>query len=84
MLVQIVLDRSNAEYTNHDIISGRVLLHVLEDTNVSSVVVKLEGESRTRLAPPSGPSKHDNKQRPARETHKLLYKVLSLDKRSVQ
>ena len=75
MLVQLALDRPNAQYTNLDVISGHIRLRVQSNTNVSSVVVKLEGESRTRLVPPSGPPSYNDRQKPEREIHKLLYKV---------
>lgn len=46
----IVLDQpGNVAFTNLDEISGRVVLKCLKSVNVSSIIVKLEGESKTRL-----------------------------------
>ncbi|KAF1988542.1 hypothetical protein K402DRAFT_391761 [Aulographum hederae CBS 113979] len=73
--VKIFLDTPHAHFTNLDEISGRVSLKVSTATNVSSVVVKLEGESRTRLlAPPDEFGRE--RPRPVVEVHKLLYKVV--------
>ncbi|KAF1954529.1 arrestin [Byssothecium circinans] len=74
MLVQIHLDHPHDHYTNLDLINGRVLLHVPNPTNVSSIVVKLEGESRTRLMGAIRPDRPD-KQKPVLEVHKFLYKT---------
>ena len=74
MLVTIALDHPHEHYTNLDVISGRVFLRVPNPTNVSSIVVKLEGESKTRLLAPIHPSRPD-KQRPVLEVHKVLYKT---------
>ncbi|OCL02014.1 arrestin [Glonium stellatum] len=74
MLVQIVLDKPHTHFTNLDVISGKVLLRVPSTSNISGIVVKLEGESRTRLIAPSRPDRQD-RQRPVLEVHKLLYKT---------
>jgi hypothetical protein len=74
MLVQIHLDHPHEHYTNLDIIRGRVLLRVPNPSNVSSIIVKLEGESRTRLMAPVRPDRPD-RQRPVLEVHKFLYKT---------
>ena len=74
MLVTIALDHPHEHYTNLDVIEGRVFLRVPNPTNVSSIVVKLEGESKTRLLAPIHPSRPD-KQRPVLEVHKVLYKT---------
>ncbi|KAF1966671.1 hypothetical protein BU23DRAFT_315117 [Bimuria novae-zelandiae CBS 107.79] len=76
MLVQIHLDQPDGynHYTNLDILSGKVLLRVPNPGNVSNIVVKLEGESRTRLLAPIRPDRPD-KQRPVLEVHKFLYKT---------
>jgi hypothetical protein len=52
MLASIVLDQSFPHYTNLDYISGKVLVRTPTATTVSAIVVKLEGESRTRLLVP--------------------------------
>lgn len=50
MLVAVKLDNELSHYTNLDFISGKVYLRVQSATsNISTIVVKLEGESRTRL-----------------------------------
>lgn len=60
MLASIVLDQSFPHYTNLDYISGKVFVRTQTATTVSAIVVKLEGESRTRLlvheTPMTGPS----------------------------
>ena len=52
MTVRIQLDNPSAQYTNFDFVNGRVFLNLTHDEPVSSIVVKLEGESKTRLAGP--------------------------------
>ncbi|KAF2676967.1 hypothetical protein K458DRAFT_320671 [Lentithecium fluviatile CBS 122367] len=74
MLVQLHLDHPHEHYTNLDLINGRVLLRVPNTTNVSSIIVKLEGESRTRLMAPVRPDRPD-RQRPVLEVHKFLYRT---------
>ncbi|KAJ4358074.1 uncharacterized protein N0V89_002653 [Didymosphaeria variabile] len=77
MLVQLHLDQPHdgpQHYTNLDVLSGKVLLRVPNPGNVTSIVVKLEGESRTRLLAPVRPDRPD-KQRPVLEVHKFLYKT---------
>ncbi|KAF1935832.1 arrestin [Clathrospora elynae] len=74
MLVSIGLDNPHEHYTNLDVIQGKVALKVPNLTNISSVIVKLEGESRTRLLAPIHPNRPD-RQRPVLEVHKFLYKT---------
>jgi hypothetical protein len=74
MNVSIALQHPHDHYTNLDVIQGNVVLRVPNPTNISSVVVKLEGESRTRLLAPIHPARPD-KQRPVLEIHKFLYKT---------
>ncbi|KAL0264359.1 hypothetical protein SLS55_000307 [Diplodia seriata] len=78
MLVSIVLDEPLPHYTNLDTISGRVIIRATSNTSVSSVVVKLEGESRTRLVPPQNPQFNNSKPRPVLEIHKILYKTATV------
>lgn len=68
MLAHIVLDQSFSHYTNLDTISGKVIVKSPSSANISSIVVKLEGESRTRLIPPPNPN--GDRQRPQLEFHK--------------
>jgi hypothetical protein len=74
MLVQLHLDHPHEHYTNLDLINGKVLLSVPNPTNVSSVIVKLEGESKTRLMAAVRPDRPD-RQRPVLEVHKFLYRT---------
>lgn len=76
MSVRIHLDRPHAHFTNLDFITGRVILVLATDTPISSVVVKLEGESRTRLAAPKYPNSDRNeKKRTEVESHKVCAPV---------
>jgi hypothetical protein len=79
MLVRIDLDSPRDFYTNLDYISGRVILKLTRDDNVSAIRVKLEGESRTVVLPQSRrpsldplPNQHHTV---PTENHKVLYKV---------
>ena len=49
MSVRVQLDKPHAHFTNLDFITGRVILSTLFEETISAIVVKLEGESRTRL-----------------------------------
>ena len=49
MSVRIQLDKPHAHFTNLDFITGRVILSLLNHETISAIVVKLEGESKTRL-----------------------------------
>ena len=55
MSVRIQLDGRHAHFTNLDNISGVVVLSILSYETISAINVKLEGESRSRLAGPSNP-----------------------------
>ncbi|KIV82525.1 hypothetical protein PV11_04628 [Exophiala sideris] len=80
MSVHIQFDQPRSTcYTNLDFISGRVILVLPSDASISAVTVKLEGESRVRLAVPKFPgNERSDKKRTELEVHKLLYKVLTL------
>ena len=87
MSVRIKLENPPPFYTNLDIISGRVIIDLPSNENISAIIVKLEGESKTVLARPPGgqqnlnPSivtQRDNRQGAAKEEHKLLYKATKL------
>ncbi|CZS99393.1 related to arrestin (or S-antigen), N-terminal domain protein [Rhynchosporium agropyri] len=80
MSVRILLDEPHTFYTNLDFISGRIVLSLNSDENISAIVVKLEGESRTMLMRPMNMPTAVYAQRRARdsvaaENHKILYKV---------
>ncbi|KAF1812149.1 hypothetical protein P152DRAFT_473873 [Eremomyces bilateralis CBS 781.70] len=77
MIVQLFLDRPNAQYTNLDVITGRVALRNTNSTNVSSIIVKLEGESKTRLIA-QAPHEPREKPKPVLEVHKLLYRTATV------
>ena len=74
--VHIQLDKPHAFFTNLDIITGRVILNLLGDETITAVVVKLECESRTRLAAPplpgySGRADRFEKSQTQLEVHKV-------------
>lgn len=70
MPVRIVLDHPNTIWTNFDQINGKVLLRLDGQSSITSIVVKLEGESRTKLLAPS-PMELDRRPRPHEEFHKV-------------
>lgn len=70
MLVSISLEHPHTHYTNLDVIQGKVFLKVPNPSNVSSIIVKLEGEARTRLLAPIRPDRPE-RQRPVLEVHKV-------------
>lgn len=87
MSVRIQFDDPHAFYTNLDYISGKIILSLVSDENVSAVMVKLEGESRTVLMRPpmhmqQNPQlymRRDQRQgQLATENHKILYKVMQV------
>lgn len=78
MSVRIHLDDPHAFYTNLDFISGRIILSLSREDTISTVLVKLEGESRTRIEVQDDidrPPGLDVRNGYARENHKILYKV---------
>ncbi|RMZ89466.1 hypothetical protein DV736_g3305, partial [Chaetothyriales sp. CBS 134916] len=76
MSVRIQLDQDpSVPYTNLDFISGRVLLALPSDATISTINVKLEAESRTRLMGPQQPYERADRKRAELEMHKLLYIV---------
>ncbi|KAJ6789409.1 hypothetical protein PWT90_03639 [Aphanocladium album] len=83
MLMRITLDNQPEFFTNLDIISGQVILHLNRLEQIGGIVVKLEGESNTSLAAPS-PFENGRDNRDGystsnaamnSESHKILYKV---------
>lgn len=74
--VHLTLDRPLSHYTNLDIISGKVLLRVTSQSNVDSVIVKLEGEARSRLLTPPRVDTRE-RPRPVLEVHKVSYRDLT-------
>ncbi|EME46644.1 hypothetical protein DOTSEDRAFT_70604 [Dothistroma septosporum NZE10] len=74
MQASVILDQpGNVAYTNLDQISGRVIVRAAKSSDVSNILLKLEGESRTRLMSPAGPN--GERPKPQVEYHKILYKV---------
>lgn len=76
MSLRIHLDGPSATYTNLDIVTGRVILNLPAQASFSSIIVKLEGESRTRLQGIRPGAYSDGQQgKPTTETefHRLLY-----------
>lgn len=70
MHVSLVLEHPHNSYTNLDFVNGKVLLRVPNPSTIANIVVKLEGESRTRLLAAVRPDRPD-KQRPVLEVHKV-------------
>ena len=69
MNTSIVLDQpGNASFTNLDPVSGKVVLRCSKSVDIDFIVVKLEGESRTRLLSSSG--SRGEKPKPQLEYHK--------------
>jgi hypothetical protein len=72
MAVRIQLDEPHAHFTNLDFITGKAILSLGLDTPISFIVVKLEGESRSRLAAPKYPhNERSDKKRTEMEVHKV-------------
>lgn len=70
MNASIVLDQpGNVSFTNLDQISGKVALRCVKNVDVDQILVKLEGESRTRLLSPPGVD--GEKPKPQVEYHKV-------------
>lgn len=76
MAVWIQLDSPHAHFTNLDFITGKVILRLNVNESISSIVVKLEGESKTRLGSdyvPGGYGQYDRleRSRTELEVHKV-------------
>lgn len=72
MSVAIHLDRPHKHLTNLDYLTGKVILTLQSETSVAGIQVKLEAESRTRLAGPKYPhNEHSDKKRTELEVHKV-------------
>lgn len=70
MSLNLVLDKPPGHFTNLDIVTGRVQLRLTNSTQITSITVKLEGESRTRLLSPGNPELRE-KPHPVLEVHKV-------------
>lgn len=70
MDASVSLDQAgNVSFTNLDEITGRILVRNARPADVTAVVVKLEGESRTRLLSP--PGVNGERPKPQLEYHKV-------------
>lgn len=70
MQAAVTLDQpGNVAFTNLDVISGKVIVRCAKRADIGSIVVKLEGESKTRLLSPAGPN--GEKSKPQIEYHKV-------------
>ena len=73
MSVRIQFDQPSSRcYTNLDFVTGRVTLILPTDATIAAINVKLEAESRTRLAGPKDPrNERSDKKRLELEVHKV-------------
>lgn len=71
MAVRIQLDRPHAHFTNLDFITGKVHMQLYTNETISNIVVKLEGESKTRLAVPDNEYDRRDRGRMELELHKV-------------
>ncbi|BAE64348.1 unnamed protein product [Aspergillus oryzae RIB40] len=79
MSATLYIDRPHTHFTNLDFLTGKVVVKLTSETQISGIQVKLEGESRTRLSGPRHPHhEQSDKKRTEIEVHKILYKVLNL------
>lgn len=70
MYVSLILDKPQGQFTNLDIVSGRVQVRLTNVQQITTITVKFEGESRTRLMAPGRPE-YKEKPRPVLEVHKV-------------
>ena len=82
MSVRIQLDRPHAHFTNLDFITGRILLRISYGETIAAIIVKLEGESKTRLVPPSPPWNQQNSSLFPREQGRAELEVHKVSKYS--
>ncbi|EPQ64167.1 Bgt-1803 [Blumeria graminis f. sp. tritici] len=77
MSARIQLDGDKNTYTSFDCISGKIIVFLSNDEDISAIVVKLEGESFSKLLRPSNAHNSNNGRRDsiATEVHKVLYQV---------
>lgn len=73
MSVAIHLEhRPHSHLTNLDFLSGKVVVTLQSEAAIAGIQVKLEAESRTRLAGPRYPhNEHSEKKRTELEVHKV-------------
>ena len=69
--VRVQLDQQHTHFTNLDFITGKVILSLSSDEAISQIVVKLEGESMSRLVVPQ--IDNTNKRKVETEVHKVRW-----------
>ena len=70
MHAQIALETPYQAFTNLDFVKGKILLRLPSPAPLTSIMVKLEGESTTQLTPPPRDD-YDDKPKPILEIHKV-------------
>lgn len=72
MSATLYIDRPHTHFTNLDFLTGKVVVKLTSETQISGIQVKLEGESRTRLSGPRHPHhEQSDKKRTEIEVHKV-------------
>ena len=74
----IHLDRPHTYFTNLDVLTGRVVVQLNSDISISAITVKLEGESRTRLAGPKNAQERSERKKTELEVHKVRFFCLRI------
>lgn len=71
--LRVQLQHKHTSFTNLDEISGRVFLSLVSQETIAAITVKLEGESRTRLAGSTLPGSYDpySRDQTQLEVHKV-------------
>ena len=75
MAVRIRLDKNDTVYTNLDVISGKAIVSIMREEAFSTINVKLECESRTRLGAPGSQGRQRNNHETELEVHKVIYSI---------
>ncbi|KAL8808186.1 MAG: hypothetical protein Q9182_000250 [Xanthomendoza sp. 2 TL-2023] len=78
MSIRIQLNGSQSLYTNLDFISGNAILSLTRDETISSITVKLEGESKSRLMVEPLLRRRRDDVVIETEVHKVLYKAITV------
>lgn len=72
MSATLYIDSPHTHFTNLDFLTGKVVVKLNSETQISGIQVKLEGESRTRLSGPRHPHhEQSDKKRTEIEVHKV-------------
>ena len=67
MSATIQLDNKQSHFTNLDLVTGTVAVHLRSETAIAGIQVKLEGESYTRIV------ENTDKRRTEVEEHKVSH-----------